>query len=180
MAEFSGHNGAVTTSWRDFEAAQPALAKTARTRFAAFRHHILATVRADGSPRTSGIETNFRFGELWLGSMPDARKSRDLRRDPRFALAANPGPGQDLAGGDIRVSGRARWINDEEVLASFATEVGPPTPFDLFRVELTEVVRTSVDEPAGEIVLESWRPGYRGVRVQRRGNGPVRETWAEE
>ncbi len=42
------------------------------------------------------------------------------------------------------------------------------------------MVRTSVDEPAGEIVLESWQPGYQGVRVQRRGNGPVREDWAED
>ncbi|MCM3923202.1 pyridoxamine 5'-phosphate oxidase family protein [Frankia sp. AiPs1] len=169
------------TSWRDFESAHPTLAGTVRTRFKAFRHHILATIRADGSPRTSGIEVTFHSGDLWLGSMPAARKSRDLRRDPRFALSANPGPGTDMAGGDVRIAGLARWVDDPAALAHFAAEVSPPEPFDLFRVELTEIVRTTVDEAAEEIVLTSWRPGYPAVRVQRRGNSAadIRDTWAE-
>ncbi len=170
-----------TASWRDFETAHPALADTVRTRFEAFRHHILATIRADGSPRTGGIEVTFRSGELWLGSMPDARKSRDLRRDPRFALSANPGPGTDMAGGDVRIAGLARWVDDPRTLALFAEEVQPPEPFDLFCVGLTEIVRTTVDEPAEEIVLASWRPGYPAIRTQRRGNSAadIRETWTE-
>ncbi len=170
-----------TNSWRDVETAHPTLADAVRTRFEAFRHHILATIRADGSPRTSGIEVTFRAGELWLGSMPDARKSRDLRRDPRFALCANPGPGTDMAGGDVRISGLARWVDDPATLAHFAAEVSPPEPFDLFRVELTEIVRTTVDEPAEEIILTSWRPGYPALRLQRRGNGPaaILDSWAE-
>ncbi|KQC35084.1 MULTISPECIES: pyridoxamine 5'-phosphate oxidase family protein [unclassified Frankia] len=180
MAGFAPQDGRVTTSWRDFETAQPALANTMRTRFEAFRHHILATIRADGSPRTSGIEVTFRSGELWLGSMPAARKSRDLRRDPRFALSANPGPGTDMAGGDVRIAGFARWVDDPATQARFAEQVQPPEPFDLFRVELTEIVRTTVDEPAEEIVLASWRPGYSAVRLQRRGNNSatIHETWA--
>ncbi|MCM3886567.1 pyridoxamine 5'-phosphate oxidase family protein [Frankia sp. R82] len=170
----------MTTSWQDFADIQPALAATVQARFEAFRHHVLATVRLDGAPRTSGIETTFRLGELWLGSMPGARKVADLRRDPRFSLSANPGPGTDMAGGDVRVAGLARWVADPATLAHFAEEVTPPEPFDLFRVELTEIVRTSVDEAAQEIILESWRPGYPAIRVQRRGNGsdqPV-ESWS--
>jgi hypothetical protein len=181
MARFAAHDGRVTTSWHDLETAQPAFAETVRTRFDAFRHHVLATLRADGSPRTCGIETTFRFGELWLGSMPGARKSRDLRRDPRFALSANPGPGTDMADGDVRIAGFARWTDDPAALARFAGEVSPPEPFDLFRVELSEVVRTTVDEAAGQIILTSWRPGHPALRVQRRGNGtdPVQDGWAE-
>ncbi|WP_420840649.1 pyridoxamine 5'-phosphate oxidase family protein [Candidatus Frankia nodulisporulans] len=173
-------DGEVTTSWQDFADAQPALEATARGRFEAFRHHVLATLRLDGSPRTSGIETTFKLGELWLGSMPGARKAVDLRRDPRFALSANPGPGTDMVGGDVRVAGLARWVDDPATLARFADAANPPEPFDLFRVELTEVVRTSVDESAQEIILESWRPGYTAIRVQRRGNGADQpaESWS--
>lgn len=39
--------------------------------------------------------------------MPDSLKALDLRRDPRFALQANQGPGTTMAGGDVRISGRA-------------------------------------------------------------------------
>ncbi|CAO5237806.1 pyridoxamine 5'-phosphate oxidase family protein [Frankia sp. AgKG'84/4] len=168
MSLLMRHDGAVTTSWHDFETAQPAFAETVTTRFAAFRHHVLATLRADGAPRTSGIETNFKLGELWLGSMPGARKADDLRRDPRFALSANPGPGTGMGGGDVRIAGFARWVDDPATMARFADAVSPPEPFDLFRVELTEVVRTTVDEAAGEIILTTWRPGHPALRVQRR------------
>jgi Pyridoxamine 5'-phosphate oxidase len=168
--------GPVTTSWSDFERAEPAFAEAVRTRFAAYRHHVLATLRADGSPRVSGTEADFRLGDLWLGSMPNARKVRDLLRDPRFALHANPGPGTDMDGGDVRLAGRAIQVTDPQVLARFVAEAQPPQPFDLFRVDLAEAVRVFVE--ADEMVVQSWRPGAGRVRVQRRGNddGPVREA----
>ena len=61
-----------------------------RARFDAHRHKILGTLRADGSPRLSGIETTFKDGELWLGMMPGSRKVQDLQRDPRLALHSPP------------------------------------------------------------------------------------------
>ncbi|WP_018639497.1 pyridoxamine 5'-phosphate oxidase family protein [Parafrankia elaeagni] len=166
---------ATPTPWSAFEAAEPAFARGLGERFAAFRHHVLATVRADGAPRASGIEAIFSLGELWLGGMPGARKSADLVRDPRFALHANPGPGTDMHGGDARVAGRALLVDDPDVRRRFAEEVDPPTPFDLFRVELTEAVRVRVEDE--EMVLELWRPDGRGLRVLRRGNddAPARE-----
>ncbi len=94
-------------NWAAFSSAEPALAKLVEERFGAFTHHILATLRKDGSPRTTGLEVTFRGGELWLGMMPDSLKALDLRRDPRFALQANPGEGQSMGGGDVRISGRA-------------------------------------------------------------------------
>lgn len=39
--------------------------------------------------------------------MADSRKALDLRRDPRFALHANPGPETDIVGGGVRGAGRA-------------------------------------------------------------------------
>ncbi|GAB2949496.1 pyridoxamine 5'-phosphate oxidase family protein [Streptomyces pseudoechinosporeus] len=151
----------MTSNWAAFTAAEPDLAKTAEERFGAFTHHILATLRKDGSPRTSGLEVRFRNGELWLGMMPNSLKALDLRRDPRFALQANPGAGTEMAGGDIRISGRAVEVTDPETVALYteeAEEVEPPEPFHLFRTELTEVVRTYVENNA-YLVVQIWKPG---------------------
>ncbi|MDT0458097.1 pyridoxamine 5'-phosphate oxidase family protein [Streptomyces sp. DSM 41527] len=147
------------------EAAVPEFARRVRERFGAYRHHVLATLRKDGGPRLTGLEADFRYGELWLGMMVGSRKALDLRRDPRFSLHANPGPGTDLSGGDVRVSGRAVEVTDPGVVARYAAAVKPPERFHLFRAELTEVLHTSVEEPC--VVLESWVPG-RPLRTIRR------------
>ena len=158
----------MTTSWADFETAEPAFAETVRARFEQYKHQVLATLRADGSPRVTGIETNFRFGELWLGMMPNSRKALDLRRDPRCALQANPGPDDSMADGDVRISGRAVEVTDPAVIARFTGEVEtPPGPFHLFRLEPAEVVRTTVADP--DLVVQVWRAGA-PLRTVRRGN----------
>lgn len=157
----------MTTRWNDFRTAEPAFARTVEERFARYRHHVLATLRKDGSPRVTGIEADFRNGELYLGMMPGSRKALDLIRDPRLALQANPGPGEGMDGGDVRVSGRAVEVTDAAAVTRYATEIGQPEPFHLFRVEVTEVVHTSVDDP--DLVIRTWRPG-RPVRTVRRGS----------
>ncbi|MEU5194249.1 pyridoxamine 5'-phosphate oxidase family protein [Streptomyces scabiei] len=144
--------------WGAFVAAEPELAQTVEARFGAFTHHVLATLRGDGSPRTTGLEVRFVNGELWLGMMPDSRKALDLRRDPRFSLQANPGPGTEMGGGDVRVSGRAVEVDDPAVKAAYGEEVEPPEPFHLFRTELTEVVRTYVEDDT-YLVVQVWKPG---------------------
>ncbi|MFP3988449.1 pyridoxamine 5'-phosphate oxidase family protein [Streptomyces sp. E11-3] len=147
----------MSFNWETFATAEPTLAKTVQERFEAFTHHILATLRKDGSPRTSGLEVRFLAGELWLGMMSDSLKAIDLRRDPRFALQANPGSGTEMGGGDVRIGGRAIEVHDPEVIAHYVGEVGPPGQFHLFRAELTEVVRTSVD--GDQLAIQIWNPG---------------------
>ncbi|HZX37318.1 MAG TPA: pyridoxamine 5'-phosphate oxidase family protein, partial [Streptomyces sp.] len=105
-------NPTNTMNWAAFAAAEPDLAHKTEERFRRFKHHVLATLRKDGSPRTTGLEASFLHGELWLGMMPGSAKARDLRRDPRFALQANPGPGTEMDGGDVRVGGRAVEVTD--------------------------------------------------------------------
>ncbi|MGY1583485.1 pyridoxamine 5'-phosphate oxidase family protein [Streptomyces sp. MN13] len=146
------------TNWAAFSAAEPELAATVEARFGAFTHHVLATLRKDGSPRTTGLEVRFLGGELWLGMMPDSLKALDLRRDPRFALQANPGEGTGMGGGDVRISGRAVEVDDPRVKAAYTKEVEPPEPFHLFRAELTEVTRTYVEDDK-YLVLQVWKPG---------------------
>ncbi len=153
-------------TWGGFAAAEPDFADTVRRRFRLYKHHVLATLRKDGSPRVTGLEADFRFGELLLGMMPDSRKALDLRRDPRFALHANPGPDAEMNDGDVRISGRAVEITDPAVIARFIEEAAPPEPFHLFRAELTEVVRIGLD--GDELVIRSWRPGQPPRTVRRK------------
>ncbi|WP_405830302.1 pyridoxamine 5'-phosphate oxidase family protein [Streptomyces sp. NBC_01176] len=154
------------TNWAAFTASAPELARPVEERFGAFTHHVIATLRKDGAPRTSGIETRFLLGELWLGMMPDSLKALDLRRDPRFALQANPGPGTAMGGGDVRISGRAVEVTDGDAKRAYVKEVEPPEPFHLFRTELTEVVRTFVEDDT-YLVVQVWKPSE-PVRTLRR------------
>ncbi|MCQ9183411.1 pyridoxamine 5'-phosphate oxidase family protein [Streptomyces sp. IBSBF 2953] len=153
-------------NWSVLAEAEPEFAKTAEDRFGAFTHHVLATLRKDGFPRTSGIEVRFLAGELWLGMMPGSLKAHDLRRDPRFCLQANPGEGTGMGGGDVRIAGRAIEVADGPARAAYVKEVEPPQPFHLFRTELTEVVRTYVEDDT-YLVVQVWRPGA-PVRTLRR------------
>ncbi|WP_128379143.1 pyridoxamine 5'-phosphate oxidase family protein [Streptomyces cavernae] len=161
-------NKTRNVNWAAFAAEEPELAKTVEDRFARYRHHILATLRKDGSPRTTGLEVSFLYGELWLGMMPGSVKALDLRRDPRFALQANPGPGTEMDGGDVRIGGRAVEVTDAETLARFTEAVNPPEPeaVHVFRAELTEVVRTYVEDET-YLVLETWQPGEPVRKVKR-------------
>lgn len=147
----------MTMNWAAFEAAEPEFSTAVRRRFGRFRHHVLATLRADGSPRVTPLEVSFHFGELWLGMMPGSRKAQDLFRDPRCAIQANPGPDTAPEGGDVRVGGRAVEIDDPAVIRRFVAVVEPPEPFHLFRVEIEEIVHTQIDGEA--LVLRVWNPG---------------------
>jgi hypothetical protein len=148
-------------SWSAFTAAAPELAAALERRFGSHKFVLLATLRRDGSPRISGIEVTFAQGELWLGMMPDARKSDDLRRDPRLALHSAP-VDLELAEGDAKLSGRAVRVEDPSALAVF--EEVPDSGADVYRVEVSDAALTRVD--GDWLVVDSWREG--GEPQQRR------------
>jgi hypothetical protein len=157
------------SAWRDLEAAEPAFATFIRERFDAHRHKTMATLRADGSPRISGIEITFHDGEVWIGGMPGARKSADLLRDPRVAVHSGSDDPPAFRG-DARLAGVAVPIDDAAVKAAFmaAAGGGPPGPFDLFRLDIREASTVREGEPADHLVLEVWRPGEPIRRFERR------------
>jgi nitroimidazol reductase NimA-like FMN-containing flavoprotein (pyridoxamine 5'-phosphate oxidase superfamily) len=143
-------------SWSEIEEQAPELAARARALFEAHRHKTIATVRADGAPRISGIECVFADGELTFGSMPAARKGADLRRDPRFALhSATYDPPEREAEweGDAKVAGRAVLTGTDGA--------------DSFRADVTEVVVTRLNDAATLLVVESWTPAG-GLRRRER------------
>jgi hypothetical protein len=142
-------------NWSEVAAAEPEFAAQVQRLFDAHTHKTIATLRADGGPRISGIEAQFADGELTFGSMSGARKGADLRRDPRFALhsASVDPPEGDPSGwsGDAKISGRA-------------VPAGPvtgPADGEMFRADIDEVVYTRVE--GNLLVIESWRPD-RGLR----------------
>jgi hypothetical protein len=149
------------TAWRDVELAAPEFAQRVRALFDAHRHKTIATVRADGSPRISGIEAKFEDGELVFGSMPNARKGADLRRDPRFALhgaTVDPVDGAEAQWpGEVKIAGRA--------VAAGPTREGPDGT--LFRADIAEVAHTHLNEAATMLVVEWWTPA-RGLRTVER------------
>ncbi|MCM6774811.1 pyridoxamine 5'-phosphate oxidase family protein [Nocardia sp. CDC159] len=143
-------------TWREFEGEAPELAAEVRQRFEAHKTHVLATLRRDGSPRVSGSEVELIGADLMFGSMPDAMKARDLLRDGRCAIHAHPGEG------DAKVMGVA-----VEIIGPEKEALGSPPGVHDFRLDLTDVVLTSVDQAAELLVIQHWRPG-RGVEVTKR------------
>jgi hypothetical protein len=135
------------TSWREFQQAEPDFARRVRAVFDIRRHKTLATLTAEGSPRISGIETQWddESGELHLGMMPQSVKARDLARDSRLALHSPtldpPEDNPSAWAGEAKISGSAH----------------PDGP-DRVRVDLRSVVLTRVGTPADHLVVEAWTP----------------------
>ncbi|TDO08965.1 pyridoxamine 5'-phosphate oxidase [Mycobacterium sp. BK086] len=153
--------GDIMTTWRDVQAAEPEFAQRVQALFDAHKHKTIATLRADGSPRISGIETTFEDGEVSFGSMPNARKGSDLRRDPRFALhsaTVDPVEGEEAQWpGEAKIAGRA--IHSGPIVD------GPDG--DAFRADITEVVLTHLNPEATLLVIEWWTPAH-GLRTIER------------
>ena len=145
------------TSWQDVDRSAPEFAGRVRALFDAHRHKTIATVRADGSPRISGIEAVFEDGELVFGSMPRARKGVDLRRDPRFALHS--------ATVDPVEGSEADWPGEAKIAGRAVLSEGKDS--DRFVVDVTEVVHTHLNEAATLLVVEWWTPADGLRRVER-------------
>lgn len=149
------------TRWDGVVRGEPDFARCVRALFDGGRHKTLATVRVDGSPRISGIEAVFEGGELMFGSMSNARKGVDLRRDARFALhcaTIDPIEGAEAHWpGDAKISGRAILLGG----AAAATDG------ERFRADIAEVVHTHLDENAAMLVVEWWTPAQGLRRIKR-------------
>ena len=146
-------------AWKAFEAEEPEFAARVRQLFEAGRHKTIATLRADGSPRISGIECEFTDeGELRFGSMSGARKGADLQRDPRFALHGptfHPAEGEESGWpGEAKISGRA-----------VVSEQSPDA--ESYVADIVEVVITHLNAEATRLVIESWTPD-RGLQLVER------------
>lgn len=159
----------MTVSFSDLEAAAPALGGFIRGRIEATGLCFLATTRRDGWPRVSPIELFLCAGRLYVGSMPNAVKAQDLRRDPRCSIVTSLADKDDLSG-EGKVFCEAHEVDDpeewERVRASFLAERG----FDMGELggshlfELRVVAAAHQRVEGDEWRTTSWTEG-----------GPVRE-----
>lgn len=157
------------STWYQVECAAPELAAAVRSRIQSHRHLTMATLRRDGAPRISGTEVVLRDGELWLAGMAGARRLSDLRRDARVAVhsGSDDPPGWS---GDAKIAGYAAEVTGSAQLAMFAGGQGPSPPglFELFRIEICEVVHIGLGGPPDHLVVWAWHEGRGLTRVERR------------
>ena len=140
--------------WQDIEDSAPEFAAEVQRYFDTRVHKTLATLRADGSPRISGTESYFADGDLWFGSMSNARKALDLRRDSRFALHSGSIDPPDWEG-DAKISGLAEEITD------------PERDSHLFRADIHAAVLVGLNEARDRLVIQLWQPDGQVQRIER-------------
>jgi predicted pyridoxine 5'-phosphate oxidase superfamily flavin-nucleotide-binding protein len=118
-------------TWKEFAQRAPRIAETfVRRHTKTGNLCMLATVRADGSPRISPMEPRFFEDQLWVVGMPNTTKFADLARDPRFCLhTATVDTG--VADGDAKLFGQVRDVRDEALHQRFAEALFAETGFDL-------------------------------------------------
>ncbi|PJJ73508.1 hypothetical protein CLV46_3100 [Diaminobutyricimonas aerilata] len=148
--------------WTRVETEAPELARRVRELFEAGRDKTIASLRADGSPRISGIEMEFLDGDVQFGMLRDSLKLRDVRRDPRVAIHSPT---------LVRRGAESEWRGDAKLAGNAVEFVGREDPehpgAGQFRLDVREVVLTRVDEDAEVLVIESWHEG-RGLQRRER------------
>jgi len=170
-------------TWAEFESAAPDLAAAAAARWPgiaalhreepvpegepAFAVAYLATTRPDGSPRLHPFCPVLAAGRLCAAIPSRSPKGNDLRRDPRCAIHALPGPDDD----ELAIRAVAVEVTDDPDLRAavhgiaVASGVGgmaettasdPLFAFDLVQVDVGHWV--DVGQPGTHPVRRRWRP----------------------
>lgn len=158
-------------TWSDFTREAPRIAEVFVRRHDATNNLcLLATIRADGSPRISPMEPRRFEDHLVLVGMPGTTKFRDLDRDPRFCLhTATVDP--HVGDGDAKLWGGARNLQDVDLHGRFAAalfeEIGMDLrgqEFDPFYVaDFTSA--SSLELRDEQLRVTIWKPGE-GERVE--------------
>ena len=146
--------------WVEVCEATPEFAARVQAAFERNKHMTLATVRRDGSPRISGTEIRFEDGDVFVGMMARSRKALDLLRDPRVAIhgpTADPPDEPREWLGESKLAGRAIEVPNED----------PDDDSHTFRIDVSEVVFTRINDAGDRLRIESWHPG-RALEVVER------------
>ncbi|HET7471916.1 MAG TPA: pyridoxamine 5'-phosphate oxidase family protein [Candidatus Limnocylindrales bacterium] len=152
-------------TWSELAAARPELMARARDLFLIEQPDApgpaglgyLATIRADGGPRVHPISPAVLDGHLYAFVLRRSPKSRDLERDPRFALHSWPLPfGEDsFDDEEVAFTGRAVAVKDEAVSEQVARAVGDdPASGVVFELHLESALHK---HRQGGLTYEVWR-----------------------
>jgi len=155
---------AHSSCWRDLELSAPEIARLGLARLHSTHVALLGTLRRDGSPRISPIETYLVGGQLLVGAMSWSRKADDLQRDPRYVLhSAITGP--DAGEGEFKVHGAAA-IADKDVRDAAADAwwlASPPDKAIVFSLHIDQAVFIDWNIERGQMTVHRWsdRSGYK-------------------
>ncbi|MFI7531210.1 pyridoxamine 5'-phosphate oxidase family protein [Nocardia salmonicida] len=153
------------TTWSQFTEEAPNVAALfLRRHQATGKLCMLATLRADGSPRISPIEPVVFEGMLVLAGMPNTRKFDDLARDPRFCLHTATVDTR-VSDGDAKLFGTVTDLQDETVHTRFAQKLFDDSGFDIrgekfdhfYIADLTGASTVEVVDDRLDITV--WKPG---------------------
>jgi hypothetical protein len=153
------------TTWAEFTASAPRIAAIFTRRMVATGNLcMLATLRADGSPRISPIEPRVFEDELWIIGMPSTTKFRDLDRDPRFCLHTAT-VDTHVTDGDAKLFGLVEHVSDRALHQRFAVALFEDTGFDLRGQEFDRFHRAALSSASavevgdGHMDVTIWKPG---------------------
>ena len=142
--------------------AEPEFAQRVRALFDAHRHKTIATLRADGSRGSPGIEAVFENGEIDVcvrcRTPARARSPSGSAVRPHTARRFDPVEGSEAQWpGEAKISGRA-------------VAAGPVTDGsdgDQFHADIADVVHVHLDAAATMLVVEWWSPMDGLRRIER-------------
>jgi hypothetical protein len=125
---------------------------------------MMATLRADGSPRISPLEPRIFEGQLLIGGMPGTYKLRDLARDPRFSLHTATVDSQ-VGDGDAKLWGTVHHLPDTALHERYAEWLFGQIGLDLrgqrFDTFYAADIHgaSSVEVHDGHLDITVWKPG---------------------
>ena len=165
-------------TWEEFTSAAPELAAAAASRWPGivalergelgpqpvFQVAYLATIRPDGRPRLHPFCPVLADGRLFAAIPPQSPKGHDLRRDPRCAIHALPGPEDD----ELLLLAQASEVGDDATRSTVRRVVE--------RSDVSGMIATVSEHPLFEFDIEQVDVA-RWVNIGRRGTYAERLRW---
>lgn len=158
-------------SWAEFEAEAPELAQQCRDLIERFGYMLAGTIRRDGTPRISPVETHFVQGHLVVAMERATLKARDVLRDPRLVLNA-PITDPDDPGAELKLRGRAVPVDAGELRDVAADTIEsasgwrPPADWHVFSIDVEDAAYIAWHK--GEMKMDRWTPGHSVQHAERR------------
>ena len=156
--------------WAEFESEQPDLAGVGRRLLLDPGVVLVATIRADGTPRLSPVEPLVWNGSLWLSMGWQSRKAQDLFRDSRV-LVHNIVTDRVGTGGEFKVRGTAHADTNRDTEVGYAAAMKAhagwdpePGKFHLFHVDVEDVTFIRWDPATNDQYVARWPSGDEYVR----------------
>jgi hypothetical protein len=171
----------VVVTWREFESEAPEVAAVAVMLWPGitalnrgepkppgapwFPIAFLATARRDGSPRLHPFCPVLAAGRLFAAIPRASPKGDDLRRDPRCAIHALPGPDDD----ELAIRARATEVGHLPAVREAVIEVVRPS-------EVGGMIETVTNDPIFEFDIVRV-DAARWLGIGQRGTRAVRQSW---